>query len=165
MIYQINFYSYKLTEDDRKIMQKMALFLEKTSGKAILMKPVDVLLYNDSCRLDYDGVMFGEKVEQFAECKCKWLLPPIVKLHADGDKDLRRKAMGILHSLAEEIKNKVENPEDKQESYVEEQGVKFGNLQDIELTEKEAEHLKNIKKILGGGKIVIKKGSVTVEVE
>ena len=52
------------------------------------------------------------------------------------------------------------------EAVIEQQGIKFGSLfGDILITEQEATHLKKIKDILGGGKMVITKGELKVEVE
>lgn len=166
MVYPISFYGYKISKEDEKVMKKMGKFLEKISGKCVHVHPTDVLTYNHEVELHSNGAVFGPKVKRFSTGKAKWQLPDIKELHTDGNPDLRLKAMAILQTIGEEIKDyKEEEPEKKQESYVERDGVKFGDIQDIKLTMKEAEHLKNIRNLLGGGKIVIKKGDITVEIE
>lgn len=164
MSYPINFYGYKLNKEDEIVMEKMGIFLKKISGKFVHVHPVDVVQFNDTVQLDKNGISFGNKIKMFSEGETKWKLPDIKKLHADGDEKLRKKAVDTLKIIGEDIKNCNEKPEIEQESYVEKDGIKFGKLQDIQITEEEAEHLKKIRELLGGGTIVIKKGDLILEV-
>jgi hypothetical protein len=167
MAYNIEFYGYKLTKDDISIMEKMESFLKQASGKTVIVHPIDVLQYDQPINLSPNGVSFGTQLKRFSNGNCNWQLPDIKKLYPNGDQKLRKEAMNILQSLANHIKQNEEDlqPKEEQEIYVEKNGIKFGELGQIQITEKEAEHLRNIKEILGGVKIVIKKGDITIEVE
>lgn len=69
----------------------------------------------------------------------------------------------VLDLLSKE-EHEDENP--KVESCIEKNEIKFGLTSgDILITEEEATHLKKIKDIIGGGKMIITKGDLRIEIE
>jgi len=74
--------------------------------------------------------------------------------------ELKKEAWSILQVVA----NLIAEGEIPITKSVEKDNVSFGIGADIEITEQDANHLKKIRDLLGGGKMVITKGKLRIEV-
>ena len=159
-------YASKVNEEDKNIIKRMISFIEKDEKVKIKHKVIDPMVVEVESVAE-NSFVFGETTKRLLPIEDikTFLFPDIKTLHTHHDS--RVMANNILQIAKEEFEvidiPQIEQEETK-EVYVEKEGVKFGDLQQITITEKEAEHLKKIKDILNGGKIIIRKGDIEIEV-
>lgn len=111
------------------------------------------------------SIMFGNLIGVSGPKDTSWMAPKLSRMMAVNEDvhALKQNVMDIIREVADYYRGKeepmhmhVETPE----------GITVGGLGAmIKITEKEAEHLKKIRDILGGGKMVITKGDLRIEVE
>jgi len=89
--------------------------------------------------------------------------PLLSLMLGDNGYSYKVEANEVFKEVIETI-NKA-NSKTETEVYVEHQGVTFGPGGDINITEEEAEYLKKIKDIIGGGTVTITKGNIKLKIE
>jgi hypothetical protein len=167
-----NVYGTNLTKEDISLIKKMMGTLKK-DDVPVQYTIIDVATTEEGKEVNKESIIFGMFVKsqiEIIEDIETWTLPDIKKLHNKEDnKDFRKSAQKIFAEIQEYLqRDTVEEAKEepsKQENFVEYKGYKFGEIGDIIITEKEAEHLNKIKSLLNGSKMVIKKGDITIEVE
>ena len=132
----------------------------------------DVITHGD---LDTDKpcIAFGAGAEGNTKTSSKlWLMPLVSALvPSDDNVDSRREGLKLIKEMAPELDKVILSTvakanEEPIETFVEKDGVTIGQAGvDIEITEAEAKYLKRIKDLLGGGKMVVTKGDLRIEVE
>lgn len=172
----ITFYGMDIDKEGKEIINKIISFIQKDESREYKTSIVDVKSI-DPERIDYPAIIFGQVAKRLIEIDESlphWTLPPLESLLTNKEnKESRERAFEELKEIKEFIKKysledhldaEDQLAEEQDYSYVEKDSVKFGDFGDINITEREAEHLKKIKDILGGGKIVIRKGDLVLEV-
>jgi len=152
-----------LTEGIQKYFSKL-LKEEKKQFTVVLhdIKTLGETTYVDPC------VIFGVEAKNYCTFNGKtWVLPSMktMRLGAAACQQNKQKVFNTLISISKNIDKEV--TVEPVELYVQtEEGVTMGsdNICDIQITEKEATHLKNIKNILNGGTMTITKGDITIKV-
>jgi len=164
------FYVWDIDPGDEELIRKMSDALLKETNKI------------NGENLDFDWELFdGHKVDDYyheqifsdenlvlcfgfdaidASPKDKEVVElPAIKDIKSGE--LKTEAWEVLKDVAKLIVD----GETPVETFVEKDNISVGIGADIEITEKDAEYLKKIRDLLGGGKMVITKGELRIEVE
>jgi hypothetical protein len=159
--------AWNITKEEHELAERVRKFIINTLPEELRSRDIkihDLKVYGD---LVSDGpvLLFGTANGQdvsaepvFHVCKLKDML---------GEDHLKHKRK--VTKKIEELTAYIESSESesKVEKYIETpEGITVGGIgADIQITEEEANHLKRIKEILGGGKMVITKGDLKIEVE
>lgn len=151
-----------ITKEEKVLLNKIIEHFKKSISN-IITSIVDLKTqeYDESGDVH---VVFGSKISLMLDCK--YFTCPSLSSMMNGVHVIKHKTttMEMLKQVADYINNfdKVD-----QETYVEtSKGITVGaSATDIQITKEEAQHLINIRDILGGGKIVIVKGDTRIEVD
>ena len=112
-------------------------------------------------------VIFGGVARSGANYQSGWLVPSLNMMlpEQDGYIKYKKKTMDTLAQAVAYILT-AKKPEPTTTCVETPEGITVGpDGCQINITEAEAAHLKKIKEILGGGKMIITKGDVKIEVE
>lgn len=155
-----------MTEDEYALANKIGGVLRdkaKEEGKELEVLVHDVKVHGDA--EPEIAILFGNVMGVQTEDKNIYHAPKLSRMMSVNEdvNALKMRVMEFINDIVsllpaekDEIQQFVETPE----------GITVGGLgANIQITEKEAEHLKRIKDILGGGKMVIQKGDLRIEVE
>jgi hypothetical protein len=119
---------------------------------------------------EYPCLIFGHEVENLASLDTKGIvfkLPPLKEM-IEGGSNVKEYKQEVVNKIKELVKvlSEPEKVKEKIKLAVEtKEKITVGSIGcDIIITETEASHLKKIKDILGGGKIVITKGELRIEI-
>jgi len=161
----VHFCGMGLTQDEVKLAEKISSVLtDRARNRGI---GIDVTIHDVEAHGELNAdvcMLFGAVIGVEAKHK-RYDAPKLSRmLSVNEDTDaLKMRVMEFIDDIIENFSHK--NEEDKM--YVEApNGITVGGAgADIQITEEEAIHLKKIKDILGGGKIVIQKGDLRIEVE
>lgn len=147
---------WKLNRDEVDILNNISDYIGKNT-KA-MMATTDV--FRETIRnFDY-YIAFGDLAFKEIEEDHVFSMPAIKKLKAT-----KQESMEKLKTIIKEI-NKIENEKPVQTHVELECGTTIGKEAcDINISEKEAEHLKTLKALLNGSKMVLVKGDIRIEVE
>jgi hypothetical protein len=148
------------TEDEVKFIWKIQNALEKITD--VKLDNVMLEMTDSYARLP-EGEWFVSFGESFGN-ENTYVLPSADDMMSDDS--LKAEGWNEVKVLAEEL-NSIRIPIAKPDSVaVEKEGITFGGIgADIQITTDDAEHLKKIRDLLGGGKMVITKGDLKIEVE
>jgi hypothetical protein len=131
-------------------------------------KEINVIIHDVEVHGDADpevAILFGNVIGIRTENKSVYHAPKLSRMMSVNE-DVNALKMRVMEFI-DEIVSLLPAEEDQTKQFVETpEGITVGGIgADIQITEKEAEHLKKIKDILGGGKMVIQKGDLRIEVE
>jgi len=167
----IHIVTWGLNQQDLVLIQGIQKYLEKLlednkkEYRVVLndIKTIGETTYKTPC------VVFGNECDTYCKFTGKlWKLPSLktMRLGKKTCKDNKQLVLEQLTNIAKNIDKKItQKPTEK---YIETNtGVKVGDSKicDIQITKQEATHLKNIKDILGGGTMIIKKGDIELEID
>ena len=149
--------AWNITEQGREILEKISqIFFDKD----IMTEIRDTAIH--TIEKDVPCLIFDEKSKvSIFDRKYIFLTGPLYKL-IQHDQATREATMQKIQEVAE-ILSKNKNSS----SWVEKNHITVGTdtTSDITITEAEAQHLKNIKDILNGGTVFIKKGDIEIRIE
>jgi len=162
---EVTFVVWNASQEELELANKIkdyfiSLFDSDISVKIDDLKNIGETTYENLC------VVFGTTAKNYINHDVLWEVPALsTMLPGEGYVKNKRSAMRTLRRVAEELK--TEKEEIPITTHLETpQGVTVGSEgYDINITEQEVDHLKNLKKILGGGKMVVIKGDIRIEVE
>lgn len=157
-------YVWKVPKELHKTLEGIATFVSNGIGEEV---KVDDLSCMEECNCD-NVLYFGGNVSRYinqAKHKNQWEFPDIeVLTNTDENKITRKVAFDKLKAVIEYISQ--HKTEDKKVFIEMPSGVTFGRIDaNILISEQEATYLKQIRNLLGGGKMVITKGDIRIEVE
>jgi len=164
---ELAFVVWDAGEKERKLLDGIEVYVRKLFKDEKVKIQIDDLKAIGETSYDIPCIIFGGVADTCAEYKERWLVSDLKMMLPDHEGFMKHKksTMDVLteavsHLLAakepEPISTHLETPE----------GITVGpDGCQINITEAEAIHLKNIKDILGGGKMVITKGDLKIEVE
>ena len=171
---KIIFCAWGITQEQQKLLEGIRKYtLTKLDEKKLEDCDVDIVdakLYESSefddpvivfCNHKLDNVIFKNHQPNYA--------PPLKELVSGKEKIKKKKeVVEIIERLIDYLLLPEPEPVEEVppiEAVIEHQGIKVGETTgDILISEQEAIHLKKIKDILGGGKLVITKGDLRIEV-
>ena len=168
---------WKATESDTSLAMKIGSSISSNVVESTINPPVirvsnvSAMEYSEPTTKHSIVIVFGDLARGMLSAQENiYLLPEISRLHAHPkNTESRRQAAEITKIICAKIKEMCleKSVENKQTEHVEtDTGIKVGRSGfDINITEQEAEYLKKIRDLLGGGKIVITKGDLKIEVE
>jgi len=157
---------WKMTSNQEELLKLLLQVIKDSLEEKII--PIDDLSSVEPQPADYI-IYFGAMAGKYAdEIKKKqiWELPDLCELeNKPENKAMRKRAFEKLKAIIEFIKNDTAI-EEKKICVETEDKVTIGRINsDICITEQEAKYLKQIRDLLGGGKMVIQKGDLRIEVE
>jgi len=182
----ITFYAHgiHLTKEDISLVNKLIETIKKNYTGTIELEIIDIgtmEIEQQEYKPKSHALIFGKFIEEQVISHIEnynvttWGFPDIKKLHKKPENEASRslateRIKYIIESLVYSVVDKVtdvlaEDTKEETEVVVKKNETTFGKIADICITEKEAEYLKRVKDLLGGSKIVIKKGDITIEVE
>jgi len=140
------------------------LFLkEKKDFKVVIhdIKTLGEQTYKDPC------IVFNSEANNYCEFNDKtWTVPALktMRINEPTREENKVTVFNVLNSIIKEVD--TQKDEEPTKIHVEKSKLKFGDndLCDIKITEREADHLKKIRDILGGGTMIIKKGDIELKI-
>jgi hypothetical protein len=173
---KVNFFLWKATKEDLVTAKKIADILvsrcSTLSNGAIKVEANIQDLYSYSAgeeEIEDPTIVFGTTCRgqvQVTNSDLCWQLPPIGSLTDRKNEKVRQDSYNELLKIASAIYGHYSKSDEKINSHVEtKEGVTIGlSGTDIKLTKDEIDNLLKIKELVGGGKMVITKGSIRIEV-
>jgi len=163
---ELAFVVWDVGEKEQKLLYSIEVYVRKLFNGQQVKIHIDDLKTLGEKNYDIPCVVFGSLADSCAEYKERWLVPDLKMMLPNHENFMTHKkttmdtllqaATAVLEAKEPEpVTTHVETPE----------GITVGaDGCQINITEAEATHLKNIKNILGGGKMVITKGDLKIEV-
>lgn len=155
-----------MTQEEHRLATKIGrVLIDKAKEEG---KELDVIIHDVKVHGDVSpeiAILFGNIMGVDTSSGSCYHGPPLERMMSDGPSVIALKH--IVMEFMDDIVRKIPTEEEEVHTYVETpKGITVGGIGAmIEITEKEAEHLKKIRDILGGGKMVIQKGDLRIEVE
>jgi hypothetical protein len=164
-------YVWKPSDEEMVLVEKMLEYVVSQADVSTHCEVIDLQTYTRKAEtakftIAFGDMVFSQLVEDIPDDKlCR--LPSLDKLlDTPNNASRRRQALQTLDRVASTLQEAAVAVETPTASHVElEDGTTAGKIgTDIQITEQEAEYLKRLKELLGGGKIVVTKGDVKIEV-
>lgn len=158
--------SMGMTEEEIELAGKISGVLKDKAKEA--GKEVDVIIHDVEVHGEVDpeiAILFGNVMGVDISNCTSYGAPRLSSMLTNDAATMAIKVMVMRY--IEEIIDMLPAEEDEVQTYVETpEGITVGGIGAmIEITPEEAEHLRKIRDILGGGKMVIQKGDLRIEVE
>jgi hypothetical protein len=164
---EVVFVGWDLTKEETELLDRIKEYFINLTDNKLTVKIEDLKVFGEKTYAS-SCIIFGNVANQYvvASKYKKWLVSEPKRMLPDYDDYLayKKKTFDVLQeasvailkaSKEEPISVHIETPE----------GITVGpDGCQINITESEAEHLKTIRDILGGGKMVITKGDLRIEV-
>ena len=153
---------WNLKTEDIELLERIKKFILDISNKHEVV--IDDIKSSGNAEYDDPCLVFGYKAINYTKFNNKhWQLPNTRTLLSNNE-EKRLAARTIQEAI--NILSVEEEPVVPTEMCVEtEDGTKVGpSFGDIQITAEEADHLKKIRDILGGGKMVLTKGDLRLEI-
>lgn len=163
---KVTFYTWKIDKDGAKIIEGIGTVLDKMLGEETEKETIELASYGEFVHQEGWGICFGHLNKITDGTDGQIMEFPVLELLRRGkdNTQYREAALESLEVLANAIKDDVK--EEPTTTHVETQGVSVGEAgTDIQVAPHEIDYLNKIKDLLGGGKVVITKGDVRIEVE
>jgi hypothetical protein len=162
------------TEEDKELAKKIfyatLTYTDKLRDKyTTILEFHSVNSYGD-LNTTIPCVCFGDCYHYVQTTTKVWLLPDIKSLYPrQENKKHREEAFVYIRQIGKEMDELCEEMKEeaaKAQKYIQLENTTIGlENTDILISEQEAEYLKKIKDIFGGGKMTITKGDIKIEVE
>lgn len=157
-------YTWNASRESIEILRNIASYLGGIIEEQV---SVDDLSCMEESRCD-NVIFFGSlamKNSNISLYKNTWELPDASQLaQTEDNATIRKTTFAKLKAVAEYIRDNKQTQE--KEIFVEVEDKKIGKINsDILITEEEARYLKQIRNLLGCGKMVITKGDIRIEIE
>lgn len=166
---KIVFAVWKLTDDIREMVRKLADYIANQLTQDFDYEILDVATYEVSNELDEPCFALGELAYKTISATHSWKLPAPKKLTKNTQNIQHRKhALQIVDNACRQISRadsarQLKPPTTHIETPV---GVTVGQVDtDIQITPEELEYIQQLKQLLAGSKIIIQKGDLRIEIE
>ena len=159
---KVAFCIWGANEEERALVDKIAgVFIDTIAKTEVIISVRDLKTYELNEEFDF-YVAFGSLAQKSLEHSFL-AAPSLASMLGTEAITYKTETMNILNALWQKIK--LEDKSSHTTAVETPEGITVGGLgADIIITEKEAEHLKKVKDLLGGGKMVITKGNLRIEV-
>jgi len=170
---KIAFVTWNMNKEESELLDKIHLYFRGLlEGKTLEIR-IDDLKTLGETSYDYPCMVFGKQAINYITSSSinNWTLPSLKSMLPEDKFHKQNKliAFDTLKEVASFLLDSSETTKDEEptQAYVETKErltVGAGGF-DFNMTEDEANHIKKIRDILGGGKMIITKGDLRIEVE
>jgi inorganic pyrophosphatase/exopolyphosphatase len=165
---KIYLYGFGFTDEQKNLVNNIVLYLDKLLKEQIKDKEFDVIRHDlkvFDCEKDSIGIAFGNKVSPYI-IEPKLIKQTVCLTSIDENKKTVKEDLKAFVSDLKNLYNTNRVIEKDHSSYVEVNENITAGIEGavFNFTLEEAEHLKKIKDLLGGGKIVFIKGDSRLEI-
>jgi hypothetical protein len=165
---KIYLYCFGITEDQKKLVQNIKKYLEKLLVKEIKDKQFELVIHDlkvFDCDKDTICLVFGNKVVPYVQDP-KFIKQTLCVESIAENKNTVKDDLGLFVTDLKNLYNSSKIIDKTHSSYVEvnEKITASSEGAVFNFTLEEVEHLKKIKELLNGGKIIFTKGDTRLEI-
>ena len=164
---ELAFVVWDLSPNDAKLLSNIKKYTEGLFGDEEVNITIDDLKSLGETTYQVPCIIFGGMADNCAQYKEAWVVANLEMMQPEHDDYVAHKKR-TMETLTEAVGRilRAKEPEPISTHVETPEGITVGpDGCQINITEAEADHLKKIKEILGGGKMVITKGDIRIEVE